>query len=280
MLFINKVLHQTFLAFIVVLLVVPFEVNAASNCPEHYYQGKEPSVVIPLQKDQELCYQAYAIGYSYSTKTALYAVEHLTDKNLKKAKKLERDDSFHEESALPETARATLSDYKGSGFDRGHLAPNADMPTKNAQFESFSLANMVPQIHANNAGIWSRIEANVRDLTYENGESFVVTGGIYNATKLRIGKRLPVPNAMFKAVYIPKTKAVGVYFSKNEADSDYQLISLKDLKSMTGISVFPDLEKKNSTTIDRSLKLESSNARSQRRTDQDDLMSILKKLLK
>ena len=221
--FFSAVSNARFFAFI--LFMVSFS-TFATECPEHYWQGKEPTLTIPLQRNKELCFQAFAIGYTYATKNALYAVEHLTDKNLKKAKKLDRDDSFHEETALPEFARAVLSDYRGSGFDRGHLAPNADMPTRKAQYESFSLANMVPQLHANNAGVWSRIESNVRDITLKNKEVYVVTGGVYNATKLKIGKKIPVPNAMFKAVYIPSKQSVGVYFSENTVDGDYVLISV------------------------------------------------------
>lgn len=261
------------------LFMVSFSVFS-TECPEHYWQGKEPSLTIPLQRNQELCFQAFAIGYTYTTKNALYAVEHLTDKNLKKAKKLDRDDSFHEETALPEYARAVLSDYKGSGFDRGHLAPNADMPTRKAQYESFSLANMVPQLHANNAGIWSRIESHVRDITLDNKDVFVVTGGIYNATKVKIGKKIAVPNAMFKAVYIPSKQTVGVYFSENTVDGDYSLISLEDLKKMTGLSVFPTLEKKLGKKIDRSFLISGNTSHSKKSSEQPALLSILKKLLR
>jgi len=265
--------------FSLILFILSFS-TFATECPAHYWQGKEPTLIIPLQRNQELCFQAFAIGYTYATKNALYAVEHLTDKNLKKAKKLDRDDSFHEETTLPEYARAVLSDYKGSGFDRGHLAPNADMPTRKAQYESFSLANMVPQLHVNNAGIWSRIESNVRDITLKNKEVYVVTGGIYNATKLQIGKKIPVPNAMFKAVYIPSKQSVGVYYSENTVDGNYSLISLNELKKMTGLSVFPGLEKKLGKQIDRTFMFSTHSPHSKQSSEHHEIMSILKKVLR
>ena len=56
------------------------------------------------------------------------------------------------------------ANFARSGFDRGHLSPNGDMPDRDSQAESFSLANMVAQVHANNAGIWADIESAVRQL--------------------------------------------------------------------------------------------------------------------
>ena len=63
---------------------------------------------------------------------------------MKNAGKLSRKDSFQAEDALPESDRAELSDYERSGYDRGHMAPNANFVTRKAQAETFSLANMVP----------------------------------------------------------------------------------------------------------------------------------------
>ena len=80
--------------------------------------------------------------HSGISRTPLYSAEHLTRANLAAAKKLSKKDSFHPESTLPAQDRAELSDYARSGYDRGHLSPNADFANRSAQAESFSLANM------------------------------------------------------------------------------------------------------------------------------------------
>ena len=55
---------------------------------------------------------------------------------------------------MPKNDRAELVDYERSGYDCGHMAPNADFSTRKRQTESFFLANMVPQVHENNAGAY------------------------------------------------------------------------------------------------------------------------------
>ena len=174
------------LAFSLTVLVST-SVLADTACPQHFAAGQRPVITNPkLQpRTQELCFKAYAVLHSGLTRTPLYAAEYLTRKNVKNAGKLSRKDSFHAEEALPESDRAELSDYEGSGYDRGHMAPNADFASRKPQAESFSLANMVPQVHENNAGVWAGIEGAARQLAATEGEIYVISGPAFIGGKLK-----------------------------------------------------------------------------------------------
>src|SRR3954465_8682776 len=156
---------------------------ASTECPQFFPHGDAPDLVNPklLPKTREVCYAAFAVLHSGITRTPLWAAEHLTRNGLDAAVATERKDTFHEEARLPPGERADLDDYARSGFDRGHLAPAADMPDEQAQHESFSLANMIRQDPQSNRGLWSGVESAVRGLARKSGELYVVSGLIFKS---------------------------------------------------------------------------------------------------
>ena len=110
---------------------------APAGCPQFFPHGSAPDLVNPklLPKTRKICYSAFAVLHSGITRTPLWAAEHLTRNGLDAAVATERKDTFHEDPRLPTDERADLDDYARSGFDRGHLAPAADMPDEQAQHE-------------------------------------------------------------------------------------------------------------------------------------------------
>jgi endonuclease G, mitochondrial len=217
---------------------------APTECPQFFPHGPAPDLVNPklLPKTQEICYSAFAVLHSGITRTPLWAAEHLTRDGLDAAVATERRDTFHEEFRLPPDERADLDDYARSGFDRGHLAPAADMPDEQAQHESFSLANMIPQDPQSNRGLWSGIESAVRGLARKSGELYVVSGPIFQgATLRRLRGRVLVPTHIFKAVYDPKRNQAGAYLVENADGDQWRSVSIAELQQITGIDPFPGL---------------------------------------
>jgi endonuclease G, mitochondrial len=219
-------------------------VAAPTGCPQFFPQGSAPELVNPklLPKTRTICYSALAVLHSGITRTPLWAAEHLTRDGLKAAVVTERKDTFHEEAELPPDERADLNDYTRSGFDRGHLAPAADMPDEQAQHESFSLANMIPQDPQSNRGLWSSIESAVRGLARRSGELYVVSGPIFQgATLQRLRGRVLVPTHIFKAVYDPKRNQSAAYLVENGDSDQWRSVSISELQQITGINPFPGL---------------------------------------
>ena len=219
---------------------------AETACAQHFAAGKAPIVTntVMRSRTQEVCFQAYAVLHSGISRTPLYSAEHLTRKNLEQAKKLPRRDSFHAEKSLPPEDRAELSDYARSGYDRGHMAPNADFANASAQAESFSLANMVPQVDTNNAGVWAGIEGATRLLALSDGELYVISGPAFLGKNIKKVGNVLVPTHLWKVVYSPKQQRAGAYMVINADTRDYSIVSVSELEKTVGISLLPGLPQK------------------------------------
>lgn len=232
----------TIMMITVIVSVASAHADELTTCSDTFYGGIYPEITNnKLAKNtQPLCMEGFAVMYSGVTRTPLWSAEHLTRQRLDQAQTIDRDDSFHEESRLPTSMRAKLSDYSGSGFDRGHLAPNADMATRAQQYDSFSLANIAPQSPRNNRYIWRNIESATRYLTQRYGEVYTVTGVAFTNKKVtQLQDRVLVPSHFFKAVYIPAINQAGVYYAPNDESERIDVISLDELTDKTGIDAMP-----------------------------------------
>jgi len=215
----------------------------ASNCPDHYADGRAPE--IRNQKlavaTRELCYGVFGVMHSGITRTPLWSAENLRADNVAAAQGLKRDNAFHPEARLPREQRAELNDYARSGYDRGHMTPNGDMPDPTTQRESFTLANMVPQDGDHNRHIWAPIEGAVRKMAKKEGQLYVITGPAFIGTDLRKVGNVLVPTHLYKVVYSPRQKLAAAWFTENRAHADIQVIPVAELERIVGIEFLPSL---------------------------------------
>ena len=247
-----------------------------TQCSQSFYGGVYPEFTnTKLKKDtQALCMDGFAVMYSGVSRTPLWSAEHLDRTRLQQAKQIDREDSFHEESKLPKSARASLSDYSGSGYDRGHLAPNANMANRSQQYDSFSLANIAPQSPRNNRYIWRNIESATRYLTQQYGEVYTITGVAFTDKKTKqLANRVLVPSHFFKAVYIPATNQAGVYYAPNDESERIDVISIDELTTDIGIDVLPMLDSQSkSQAFDLPLKAGESSDTSEAPVEEPEWM--------
>jgi endonuclease G, mitochondrial len=227
-----------------VLALVALWTRREADCTLQYADATQPVITSPAlaRKTQLLCYDGYALMHSGVSRTSVWVAEHLTAERVNAARQLKRQNDFHAEDRLPQADRAELEDYVHSGFDRGHMAPSGDMPTEQAQHESFSLANMVPQNPNNNQNLWEAIEETTRNLARSDGEVYVVSGPLFEGSSLRrLNGRVLVPTAVFKAIYDPARRQAGAYVTPNAEGMEYQTMSLADLAQLAHVDPFPKL---------------------------------------
>ena len=150
--------------------------------------------------------------------------------------------------------------FYGSGFDHGHMCPSADrLYSSYANWQTFYMTNMQPQLNSFNAGIWEKLESQIRSWAgiYTCENMYVVKGGtidseenIYKYVTKSNGKdRLIVPKYYFVALLAKNAygyKAIGFWFDQtagiksNDKLANYAL-SIDELERKTGIDFFCNL---------------------------------------
>jgi endonuclease G len=197
-----------------------------------------PAQQIPTspQVGRDLCFDGFAIYYSPQDKKPIYTVEKL-NRGLLSAPHPRRGNQFYEEARLPFSERALLSDYRGSGFDRGHNAPAGDMNNERSMAQSFSLANMMPQARQNNQGIWAKnVEEPTRAYVKRSaGDIYVFTGSIGNSGSLG-RSRVTIPSHLYKLVYDSNKNTAWAYWIENTNEATMTPpIPYQELVQKTGI---------------------------------------------
>jgi endonuclease G len=214
---------------------------AGTACASFYVGGGQPSLAASLtSRTTEVCHTEYVLMASGVTKGPLYSAQHLTAAQVTGADSITRTGSFHQEIAIPAADRSQSSDYTNSGYDRGHMTPAGDESTTDSEKESFSMANVVPQVHKLNAGEWEKIEAQVRDLATQLGDVYVVTGPAFDPdSTTTIGKdQVAVPAYTWKAVYEPGIGAEA-YLCANDDQETCDVVSINDIITLSGVNPFP-----------------------------------------
>lgn len=161
---------------------------------------------------------------------------------------IKRKDSFKSDPSIS-TGSATLEDYKGSGYDRGHLAPAADMKMSSSSMsDSFYMSNMSPQHPSLNRGIWSKLESYVRTWVYENGSVYIVTGPILTKDTYPTiwDNEIAVPEYYYKVILDythPELKDIGFILPNGKVPGNLSsyAYTIDYVEEFTGLDFFPSL---------------------------------------
>lgn len=199
--------------------------------------------------ERVIVHMGYTVSYNADWKIPNWVAYELTD--IEVAGVEPRGKKFVPDPMVPKYQSATTDDYKNSGWDRGHMAPAADMKWHaQAMRESFYLSNVCPQNHNLNGGVWKDLEEQVRDLAAQKGHIYVVCGPIVSDDYQTIGaNEVVIPSAFFKVLLQEddgEIYAIGfVYENKSgrRPMSTYAM-TVDEVEELTGIDFFPSLPNK------------------------------------
>jgi endonuclease G len=209
---------------------------------------KYQSLEIPAVNRGEtiICHSSYCFVYDEEHEQSKW-VAYKLDKSMVQGEE-PRNDNFRTDPKVT-TKTADNSDYKSTGYDRGHLAPAADMSfSKQALDESFYFSNISPQEPGFNRGIWKRLETTVRNFAKNLNCIYVVTGPILSSGLSVIGEnKVSVPDKFYKAIlYVSDTLITSIAFilpnQKSNNSSVFSFaVSIDYLENETDIDFFPVL---------------------------------------
>ncbi len=148
------------------------------------------------------------------------------------------------------TKSADWRNYRGSGYDRGHLLPAGDRRfSEQAYNETFYTSNISPQDKYFNAGIWNRLEQKVRYWCKRYGDLVVVTGGVLENNLIEIGDEdVDVPRTFYKIVIRGSGEGAQVLAFLIPAQESQEplenfLVTVDEIEQKTGINFFQNLPK-------------------------------------
>lgn len=198
--------------------------------------GKREEIVIK--------HLGYTVSYNNFYKTPNWVAWELTRKETEGDEG--RTNKFLPDPELPEP-RVVTSDYTNSGYDRGHMAPAADMKwSKQAMKESFYMSNICPQNRKLNRDDWGDLEESCRKWADKYGTIYIACGPIYDSkSPKRIGEsRVAVPDRFFKVVLVYNRKnpmAMGFLFENkaNHQDLKNYMVTVDKVEEETGLDFFP-----------------------------------------
>lgn len=154
--------------------------------------------------------------------------------------------------------KAQREDYSNSGWDKGHMAPRADMKWScQAIEESYYFTNICPQNHEMNSQAWRKIEELTRRLAKRYGSVCIVCGPIFdNHSFGTIGTSgLQVPDRFFKALAIKtaegfRTVAFIVENTPQNYSPKHYAVSVDSVESIIGRNLFPKTDEAAESSFD------------------------------
>ena len=215
-----------------------------------------PDACLPgLGKGERIAHEYFTLSYIEEYEQAAWVAytldrAHLTGDDRKRP--------YYIQDPSVRTGSADWRNFRGSGYDRGHLCPAGDRRFSEAAYnQTFYTSNISPQDSEFNAGIWNELEQQVRRWARRYGRVYVITGGVLREGLKTIGSEgVAVPREFYKVVIRQEggdIRVLGFLMSNRPSEReprDY-VVSLDELESVTGLDFFPGYPEQEQESLER-----------------------------
>lgn len=239
---------RRFLGFLLIVLIITLIVIVIIRITQKETIKEQVFDYLPHSSNNEIVvHTGYTLSYIDKYEEPEWVAYKLSQQMLGGQNK--RTNEFIPDPEVP-SGSALAQDYSGSGYDRGHLCPAADMNSSpELMKESFYMSNMCPQAPSFNRGIWSKLEKTVRMWADEDGLIYIVSGPIFSSNMRYIGRsnKVAVPPEFYKVIlcYNPdhEAKAIGFIIPNKGSAAPLTsfVVSVDSVESRTGIDFYPHL---------------------------------------
>ena len=222
-----------------------YDYDVAAPTGAVFFAGAPVRTGLPAPNDVQILNRGeFVIGWSPSLKHPLWVAYHVP---AERAYEPGKRPGFRADPAVPGSPKAV--EYKKSGYDRGHMAPNYAIATRfgtDAQKKTFYMSNVAPQKSGLNRGPWREIEHRIADLwTAKYGEIWVIVGCVPGDERLPSG--VDAPKAFWQVIVAQTedgVRALALYMPQNipySAFPVHNIVTIDDLEARTGLDFFPEL---------------------------------------
>jgi len=257
--------NQTIYVSLLILCIVGFWVFENFYTPDLYsvpaneiLTSKVPDKILPASTSGEIVIHSnYTLSYNERYEQAEWVAYVLNRSHLTYDDR-ERPDYI--EDPKISTKSADWRNYKGSGYDRGHLCPAGDRRFSDYAYnETFYTSNITPQKNDFNSGIWNELEMRIRKWAKQYDGLYIITGGVLEEGLSTIGEEdVAVPEWYYKIVVKEDGKDIkALAFLIPHQDTKEPLakflVTVDDLEEISGIDFFSKMDEDTESRLEQSL---------------------------
>ncbi len=212
-------------------------------------RGAEIPAYLTDRDEEIVSHEGFTLSYNKKRLVPNWVAWVLTKERTRGTEK--RANDFQPDFSIKKGPIAYDSDYRGSGYDRGHMCPSADCKhSREAMTQCFLLSNMCPQTHKLNAGDWEELETLCRKWAVAYDSIYIVCGPVIEkgVEYKTIGENgVTVPEQFYKVVLrrTGERSAEAIGFIMNNDDSDRPVasyaVTVDSVEKRTGINFFSKL---------------------------------------